>query len=227
MFSEKEIRVALRIVRNLKIPEQFGAHDYDNSEIESAIAIQLPSCIKASVESGVSKVVIVPRNLPFVIKIPFNGQFLWDDDDDEEEHFYPYHSAGPDGSYDYCARELKLIERAEYFGWGFMVPHAEYLTYICDRPVYIQEKVRCGARGQTSENSLERARKIDRYYKYGPEEWRAAVIEKYGEAIWRSFVDWCRSAPEDYSMLDDLHSANVGIAYDGRPVILDVGGFSD
>ena len=215
----------MRIVRDLEIPEQFGLRDYDNSEVEYAIAGQLPDCVKASVESGLSKVVIVPQNLPFVIKIPFNGQFLWDDED--EECFFPYHEARSDCSYDYCARELELIERAEYFGWGFMVPHAEYLTQVCGRPVYIQEKVRCGARGQTSENSLERARQMDRYYKYGPEEWRAAVIEKYGEPIWRSFVDWCCSAPEDYNMLDDLHRSNVGIAYDGRPVILDVGGFSD
>lgn len=225
MFSKKEIRVAMRIVRDLEIPEQFGLHDYDHDEVEDIIADQLPSCVKANVESGISKIVIVPQNLPFVIKIPFNGQFLWDDED--EEYFSPYYNARPDGSYDYCARELALIERAEYFGWGFMVPHAEYLTHVCGRPVYIQEKVRCGAHGQTSENSLKCAQQMDMYYKYGPVEWRAAVIEKYGEPIWHSFVDWCNSATEDYSILDDLHCANVGIAYDGRPVILDVGGFSD
>lgn len=228
MFSERQIHAAKYIIKNLQIPEQFGPHDHDNMDVEDFIQEQLPSYLKASVDSGVSKVVIIPENFSFVIKIPFNGQFLWVEDDDfSEECFFPYQQALSTGSFDYCARELDLIERAQYFGWGFMVPDMQLLTYINGYPVYIQEKVRCGARGQTSNDSLERARMIDRYYKQGPEDWRAAIIEKYGESIWCNFVDWCYSAPEDYNMLDDLHRSNVGITYDGRPVILDVGGFGD
>lgn len=231
MFSAKDIRAAKLIIKNIEIPHEFGPTDYEESAVKEIIASQIPNSIQVKIESGASKIVIVPQYLPFVIKIPFNGQFIWVDDVDNEDGgevcFFPFCEALPEGSYNYCERELSLIERAEHFGWGFLMPHMEFLGYMNGYPAYIQEKVQCGARGKTSENSLECARTMDRYYRYGPEQWRAAVIEQYGEPIWRSFVDWCFSFSESYTILDDLHASNVGIAYDGRPVILDVGGFND
>ena len=166
MFSAKDIRAAKLIIKNLKIPREFGPTDYEESAVKEIIASQIPNYIQVKIESGASKIVIVPQYLPFVIKIPFNGQFIWVDDVDNEDGgevcFFPFCEALPEGSYNYCERELSLIERAEYFGWGFLMPHMEFLGYMNGYPAYIQEKVRCGASGKTSENSLECARTMDR-----------------------------------------------------------------
>lgn len=77
-----------------------------------------------------------------------------------------------------------------------------------------------------SENSLTRAKNLDSDYRYCDMDWRAMVIELYGEDFLRSFIDWYRNDNSNH-ILDDMHGGNYGYRMDGAPIILDCAGFRD
>lgn len=231
MFSENILKVAKDVLKYITIPDEFGPDEEDASVEEDRISKQLyDSPYSCYCTSGITKLVVVMNDYPFVLKIPFRGRFVcinWDDESDPEYEFYPYKNASAAEPSNYCALEMEKMLLLEHFGWQNFVPETAYLDEVDGYPVYIQEKVKCGVRSTyISEDSLTRARIMDLHYKYGPLEWRAAAIEYYGEKIFCSFINWCIS-DEHFDILTDLHSKNVGFRYDGAPVILDWGGFSD
>lgn len=238
MFSEKDIHEALEMVRPLRLPESFGLDEYDNTDtVCDLIYEQLNGHIEGGFElnCGASKLVIVPADYSFVIKIPFNGFFVEYYNDDTEEYdevFTKFEGACDDMPDDYCYDECNKINIIEEHGFGDLVPEMRYLTEIDGFSIYLQEKVKTYDSITTTDAAQAKAQEEDKEYHYGPLEWRALSLEYYGQAFWERFIDWCKEyfGDSEYhtcELLSDLHSGNVGVRYDGRPVIFDVSGFRD
>lgn len=238
MFSDKDYVIAKTLALNIDVPDDYGTYEDDNDvdyepiytgcgrteEIQNGV----------SIENGISKVVVIPTLFNWVLKIPMNGRWIcqWNNDDDDEEDYdnYTFDSfmwaSAPDDS-DYCWDELIKIEAAEKAGFGALFPHTEYLCEKAGKRYYIQEKVLPSYeyKPTSSEDSLKRANSLDSSLQYCSSEWRAAVIEKYGEEFWINFCSWDQH--RDSHILNDMHSANYGYRDDGSPVIFDASGFND
>ena len=89
------------------------------------------------VRAGATKIVLVPDDTSYVIKVPFIGEESWDD-----EGYHAFDGGDYDNEeYDYCAHEAYLYDQAEIFGCDqFFVP-TMYLIMVEDIPVYIQTKI--------------------------------------------------------------------------------------
>ena len=90
------------------------------------------------VRQGATKIVIVPDEAHYVIKIPFIGEESWGDRD-----FYYFDGGDYDNdSFDYCEHEAYLYEQAEYFKCDqFFVPTI-YIFDVENIPIYIQTKIK-------------------------------------------------------------------------------------
>lgn len=230
MFKPEDVERACRIVEMLDIPEEFGSHE-DSDETNDDISEQLEDIINGDyfVSNGISKLVIIVDDLPFVIKIPFNGRWTWNDDCDEgyeDEYFYEFTQSDENFGNNYCHCELEKTREIKEEGFGYFVPDMMYLCTVCGKDVYIQEKVtpicECRRKINPSANSLERAKKVRAPF---IESWIALVIDTYGEDALNDFVKWVHMY--DNEILSDMHSGNYGIDLNGYPKLLDISGFRD
>ena len=224
-FKEQDLAEARRIVSQLHLPAQFGTDDdMDMSDLEE----QLEDVINGDyfVSCGISKAVIIVDDLPFVIKIPFNGRWSEEWNGDEyEECFIDFTEASAAEPSNYCCDELLKTIFIQNNGFECFVPNMMYLSTVCGFDVYVQEKVIpcCEERNEhkPSEGSLAKAKEE----KYWDLVWAATAIDMYGLEFFHNFMDWAYKNCAD--MMRDLHNANYGYDMSGRPVILDVSGFRD
>lgn len=171
-------------------------------------------------EDGASKLVIIPEDKDYVIKIPFNGNYY------EDDGYFNF-------SYNYCETEIELYERIfeenPIFSQLFL-PLTRVEEYR-EWDVYVQPK--CQAYNNTNEkirsksyskDSLNKVRSEDMLYKSSlPKDWLAAVTEILGDVnLVKNFIIML----EEYDITQDLHNGNIGY-YNGKPVILDYAGFYD
>lgn len=244
MITNEMIEQAREIVRKLEIPARFGVNEDCDCDAEDIINLRdqiydlgFLNFGDYQVENGISKAVIIFDNLPFVIKIPFNGTWHYEYDYDEandewieaDRDFYSFCCARAYDTSDYCWNEYDKIKMAQERGYGQLFPDMEQIWEDKNgRHFYIQEKVQTSRRGsskEVSENSKARAKSMDTQYKICNDTWRASVIEFYSEALWISFVNWNDAGVLGY--LDDMHGSNYGYRFDGTPVLIDVAGFRD
>lgn len=236
MLTIDNVRLAQEIVKTLDIPYSYGRMTdgdiYQYGLIESQLSKEWGAY---KVDWGISKAVIIFEELPFVIKIPFygswdfEGEYNAETDEYEcgEDYFKEYQYAGESGSNDYCSAEEHVISEMEGVGFGALAPDMMCIGEHNDHNFYIQEKVRVFDYDevQTTEDSLKRAREMEHEYWYGESEWRAAILDNYGEEFWKEFINWAHS--RNFAFLGDMHSGNIGYRFDGTPVILDLAGFDD
>lgn len=237
MLTQTDFVCATEIIDGLNIPEQFGVNESSDAFDEYDLELQLRDINigSFSIDNGVSKAVVIPNNFNFVIKIPFNGikYYQWDYAEGYgEEYFEPFQYADAPDCSDYCWDELIKIEQAYEAGFGCLFPQTAFVKEHNGKRFYIQEKVctysqacRSGETPAVSENSRNKAKDMDYHYSPCHVEWRAAVIEFYGEEFWKNFVNW--DDANCVGILIDMHSNNYGYTTDGRPVILDASGFRE
>ena len=236
VFKSEDVARALVYISSLSIPEQFGIED-DNCEDEvndtERLIIQLfdAGCKKFNVFHGVSKAVIVVEDLPFVIKIPYNGMWYPDYDAGEGVYFADFIYATLNRPDDYCWREMCDAQKIKEAGFGALVPAMMDIGEYGGRRFYLQEKVipfddEEAPERYTSKESRNKERELSKFYNIGNPLWRAAIIEKYGEDFLEKFVSWAKTYNEG-EVLIDLHERNFGFKMDGSPVIFDIGGFDD
>lgn len=237
MFSEKDILIAKEIARSINIPCEFGP-DEDCYFCKDSIFEQIHNFEEkyGSIEmrNGISKLVIIFKDLPFVIKLPFNGIWLWEenyneetDKYEEERYFQEFTQADSSYGNDYCEAELNIINKVNHFGFGALMAEEIFIGEFNYCNFYIQEKVKRVGEGGTkpSKNSLSCAKNMSIEYKVCSDEWRAVVIDTLGEKFWKDFIDW--SLRSYCNVTDDMHSGNYGYRYDGSPVMFDVSGFNE
>lgn len=244
MITKEMIEQAREIVEKLDLPEEFGVDESGDMD-DQAISLltdrlEYLRIRNFNVMNGISKAVIVLDDYPFVIKIPFNGNWHYEYDYDEhndewftneEETVFTWftHACAPDTS-DYCWNEYDKIKMAQDRGYGDLFPDmAQIFEDDYGRHFYIQEKVRVFSyfdkKNPPSADSRKRAESMEPKYSACNVNWRASVIDFYGENFWISFVNWNDHGCFGY--LDDMHSSNYGYRFDGTPVLIDVSGFRD
>ena len=224
MFNVKDIEYARRIARHISFPEQFGMdEDMDTSGYE----YQLEDVIDGDyfVTCGVSKLVIVVGDLPFVIKVSFNGAWAYNWDD-SENYFYKFTQANSDFGDDYCADELSATISLKDEGFGKFVPDMMWLGKYNGHDFFVQMKAKplCDIKklNATPDSLAKVALSNKSVFR---DDWLALVYDFYGEDEWNRFIEWARAY--DPEILADMHHGNYGIDKEGRPVLIDISGFRD
>ena len=199
-------------------------------------------------DSGATKLVIIPKNTQYVIKIPFTGQYIYEEDYYDEEleewvepenwsKYFDFIGALSENGNNYIEAEVKYYEAAVEEGWEELFLPVEYVYDWEGIPVYIQQKADlvCIEREQDQDKYASNESKskclsirnsnhtnwwgLDKF----PISWVASLMDKLGsfEQV-KDFVSFL----EREGIYSDLHCANIGYA-NGHAVIVDYGGYQD
>lgn len=185
--------------------------DYDGATSDYMIA------------AGATKVVLIPMDASFVIKIPFFGEKDWDWDNDP----IPYMGAYAPGLEDvepnnYCELEAELYKEAVKWELeDFFVPTV-FFGDVCGLPIYVQPRI----------HNIKRLAAKDSAYKYasikGSEEFDTDVGANLVEFYNLNDVERLLQFFKHYKINDVDNFRNSG--YDticGRYVFWDYAGFKD
>ena len=188
-------------------------------------------------DAGVSKVVLIFSNLPFVIKIPFIGEEIevdtWDEEnecytDEYSYEFYPFTlEQAPDrvcdryayDHWDYCDIEVDRYFLASDNNLKECFAKTELLGFAQNHPIYIQERAIMFNQSEESKHSDEEYTKASNLRQehgfYINIHWVMDFIFYYGEKMFKALADFC----EKYD-IEDLHDGNIGYI-GGRPCLVD------
>lgn len=236
LLEDKLTKVIDTIDRLALIPTEFGANieeDWCPVAEELGWRIEKETGISIEVYHGVSKMAIIIPGCSLVIKIPFNGQWRYEERYNEEtkeyekgeecfEPFYEYE--------DYCALEESVYQNAEAAGFEQYLAKTSFYKTIKNCYVYVQEKVFGMYSDKATTPTDDSRKKIkDRCGDYlGTSDWSACFIDFFGEDAFEKFYNYCVYGDDEHDMCiaDDLHSGNIGFRADGSPVILDYSGWA-
>ncbi len=225
----------------LDMPENFGTNtDGDNSQVHSLYEDALNAFgmdygntnIKLGI--GASKMVLIPDDSAYVLKVPFNGSWSWidRDDDEEDEVFDTFEGAENDENYwNYCEVELNRYNLAVEEGVSEFFATTKFFGYTKGKnsfPIYIQEKINPFKYIDSKTYSREEINytrnkfsSLDLYYDFDTI-WVIDAIRYYGfEKVIKLFMFI------EKNDISDLHIGNYGYAPNGRPAILDFSNFCD
>ena len=226
---------------NVKIPNEFGGNIEEEEYgwvfdwVEDNIIPLLDGTYE--IEHGVSKVVLVPAEGDYVIKIPFNGTYysIYDEDGDiEDEEWSEYYNAPEECGWDYCAAEVEVYNMAKEHNVDCFFARTEFLCSTKNyHPIYIQEKVKTRYAFaydaiKPSEKSLKDYKeKYKKDYCGGVlrvDNWTALCLDKYGTDITKKFSDFLYDNPD---VNCDMHSGNYGFRLDKTPCLIDFSGWCE
>lgn len=188
------------------------------------------------ISSGVTKLVIIPENTPYVIKIPITGVYNNVDEESTEieNQEFKLVAKSTDETTDIFGEEETILqsfcEEAK-----LILLQNYYVGSINDVPIYVQEKVESAnerlslfAKPLSNEEKtkMQRVYSNANYSYFDPNEemypctddFMYDIIKAYGEEM----------AVRLYEILediDDLHSGNYGYTEDGMPKVFDFGGY--
>ena len=209
--------MTLADILNMNFPSEFGS-DEDAGETDAILEVYRQLGDSVTTAYGASKFIIF-LNDSEVIKIPFNGEYYYDEEEDYEKFDYFCNE-------DYCMIEAAVYSDAVAAGVERFFASTKFVgnTFIDKTPVYVSERVV----PFDNLNNEERSYSRDSYLKAGkmcgrcPVEWTAMAIEFYGEEAIKKLFDFIEKEG-----IDDLHWGNVGIRKDGSPVLLDYSSFNN
>ena len=168
------------------------------------------------IDSGCSKLVIVPKNRNYVIKIPWTGCYTDDFERDEEDtRAYAY-----DYEITYCPMEdeINYYNDADEEVRQYLAENEFVGLYNDSIPIYVQEKVKYvgwGAVTNTSVSNKFSAKACG--YRLGAKIIKM-IIEQLG-------YDEGFKVVRELDYIDDLHSGNYGFDKYGQFKIIDYAGF--
>ena len=231
--------------RTIYIPENFGIDLDEDEPYEDVEELQewAWDTFHANLYYGVSKCAIIFEGEDEVIKIPFNGSWIWDGKEDpetgewienEKPDFIPFHRANDvhkeAKNWDYCENELIKYEMAVGAGFEKFFADTRFLDKVNGRPLYAQEKCVSFAETSLSEHSEDSYKKwknnitMQHLKHHINVEWVCLAIDWYGEEEVTRFLQYLI----DNKLHRDLHDGNIGVsAIDGRPLLLDWAGWRD
>ena len=183
-------------------------------------------------ETGATKLVIIPIDTDYVIKIPFNANV------DYFEFTGTLYSK--DNKDNYCEEEIEIYNLAKthhYQDFFLPIEHV-YSTELDNYPIYIQEK----AISFIDTNEADRENSYDMIKQIEIKNIRSAPrFNQEAGLIYSLPVDWlasCLTILNDINKLinflmflidydiTDLHRMNIGYI-DNMPIIIDYGGFNE
>lgn len=175
-----------------------------------------------SYNTGISKLVIKPKDTDYVIKIPFSTYY-----DEETDSFYAFHCYGCRG-WNACEFEEELYNKAYNARFEqFFLPIE--LACVCNNyPVYVQPKVDIINEKRDSfyylKPTIKTSKILDDNYidtmSKLVEGWFDIINKELGEERFLDFLHFLNK----YDISSDLHEGNIGM-YHGKPVIIDYAGF--
>lgn len=181
--------------------------------------------------SGATKLVLIPREYEFVIKIPFFGE----DWDATLEKYIKFSGANEPEGWNYCEVENILYSKAEAEEVEEYFLETRCIGYVKGYPIYAQElastldelrKDFAFRNREATEAAKKDKAKIRSFCRRNNTycfnvTWIKDFIEFYGEEAWIKLHNFIY----DYNVCD-LHSANIGYNTMGAPVIMDYAGYS-
>lgn len=241
--------ILTKIKNCIDVPHNLG-YNLDEDDSYSAIDPVWDCLHKAGlnkecdIASGVSKLVIIPRNSAYVIKTPFFGSWYYPEeyDDEKDEYYTDYENAQfneytcayyEDAEIDcsnYCELEEYLYNFTVENGISDMFAKTEFFGYAKGgRPVYISEKCRDFHWDDRKPSDASKTLVKDK------RDSRTPGWSRMDSTITALFVDdyGVERAAKLFQFLSDfnitdLHSNNVMISEKtGKIVITDYSGFLD
>ena len=218
----------------LNFIENFHLNE-DNGFAEGDVDYFISSIDKKKVpefdyDTGATKLVIIPENRDYVIKIPFNGKYDYNWDS-REDGFISFYGAEEDGwGDDYCAAEQLFYHRAEEAGYAEFFLKTEFEGNMYGYPIYTQKKVEdfCNytpdeIQASYSSGDSRKSLKSNMIASL-PYYWTAACLTAFNEDLEKlnDFISFLKET----GILSDLHTGNLGFV-NNKPVIVDYGGFYD
>ena len=194
-------------------------------------------------KTGATKIVLdVDYTADYIVKFPLFG-YYWESNEDEPADIYysddydcdcssmssciwhEYGGAFGDSRNDYCKQEFDFYEKVCKTGeYGCMFPKTEKvdcrgITYYKQERCYSTDDDDCDMREPSNWVTSARTRRVNN--DFFSIDWVNEIERLYGEDFAADFIMWAKET------IDDLHSGNYGYsAVDGRPVILDWGGYN-
>ena len=189
------------------------------------------------VANGVSKIALISDTLDCILKVPMLGRFYERYDDDAEGEEDKYYYAFEEFQYgsgafhnDYCQKEADIYWCAVEHGVDMLFAKTEFFDILdCGITVYKQPRVvpYNDSEVKTASPAALATVKNNNDYNYAPcrNEWKASVIDFYGQEVLDKFIDFIDNVCPEVG--EDLHIGNYGYTLDGRPILLDYSGWGD
>ena len=193
-------------------------------------------------DTGATKLVILPIDKDYVIKLPFNyssrESCTYGSSEDSSSggaYFYthrvPFTSASLEQrevKWDYCALERDLYKQAAAAGWSDYFAEIDKVEEINIFPTYIQKKAEYFKENYRNKKDTEMLQNFcfDKRVRFAAPEWYTDVY--YGLNKNMDKFDAFTTFLKERGIDEDLHEKNVG--YDiktGHPLIVDYGGFRE
>ena len=227
----------LKLFEKTEFPEFLGE---DNAEEFIKNKTHFPETFKFTWNMGASKLVILPNDVDFVIKIPFNGQYRGHGIDCETgeitseggwEHFTSEEYYSPEGmEFDgnYCGREVDISNLAWEEDLDECFALTECIGKCNEYYIYKQTKATCilsdiedekrdSLTNEKKESIRSKCRELNVYCFNLL--WINDFLSFFGEEILKQLSDFLEA-----HNINDLHNSNIG--YIGnRPVLIDYSGF--
>lgn len=176
----------------------------------------IPDYLVKTYDCGVTKLAIFPSfDDNIVIKIPFQKHF-------DSANYTPNHE------WDYCFSEVAIYHKAKVEGLEKIFAKEKYIGEVKGYPIYVQVKCNLGIDidEHTAKNSFDFIQNFHTHSFYGAYVfnpiWQAEALRTYGKKFYTKFIEFL----DTYSLVDDLHEANLGYI-NGKPVLLDYSGCFD
>ena len=216
------VEALLDLFEECYLDEDLTEDNYFDNVIE-----HLPKNMSFKYFSGATKLVILFPGADYVIKIPFNGQYTYNDED--ELMYWEFENGSYGCCWDYCLGEVEKYEEAVIEGFECFFAKTELIGHVHGHPIYIQERAVIYddiARTKEDANSYERRKSArafcdDNGYSCFNGLWIADLQDYCGsqhDELFHNFMDYVTS------YISDLHMGNVGYI-DGKPVLVDYSGF--
>lgn len=190
-----------------------------------------------SLAVGMTKLVIIPTNRSYVIKIPFSGLYRLTDlhykDDGEIDYVASTFTQLSNVTDDICYEENEVCDNFTEDTCSIIAKNI-YITSLNDIPIYIQEKIdhaasieaykssdiKCQELGaMTTEIKIAQHLYFFKDCTVFPIHYLYLLLKKYG--IYRT-MNICHEVDDN---INDLHRNNYGLSREGMPILIDIGGY--
>ena len=210
-FNKKEI---------LNMFEGFNFFDptFDDTRVDELVLYLYDKGYIFNYDFGATKLVIMPRNKDYVIKIPFQGYYIGD--------FCNFIGASSECEWDYCNVEVERYYNICSTPFKDCFAETIFIGYINNYPIYLQEK--CTPFNNSHNKTREKRKLMDSFlYKVNcwndlNSDWCIDLLKYYGPKKFKEFLALIKKLKWD----DDLTYDNVGYK-NNHPIIIDFSGFRD
>jgi hypothetical protein len=205
--------------------------ELSSEDAEEKIFLHLPENFIYEWREGASKLVIIPDNADYVIKIPYTGRRYWDYENEEYIHSkFTFANNTDEYFWDYCLTETLLWRIAKNENVNQIFAKERIIGAINKHPIYIQQRAEVYGYSDKYDSASddERQKTIkhceQKHFNIFEDEllsWQTDALEYYGEKKFDKIMSFIKKYE-----IGDLHDSNLGYIGE-KPIILDYSDFWD